>query len=257
MQRRVLPCLVALILLGGVRTSLADNLYFTSDFNTTSITITVDGSSRTLGGGGNIGATLNGTSLGYMYCLQYSVDVTVPGLYDTTKVTTNGQVYSGTQYVALTSNTSNTALFPAGGSNTSAQEIAWLIYNYGPTAGAAEGQGNYLPVQAGLQALIWQILTPGLTIDQSENDPGVWAAYSADYGNLTAAIAKGPLTNYTSDMYWMTPLTDASSTTTYQEQVAFNPSETTLSSVPEPGTMGMGAVGILFMSYCLRRRRLL
>jgi len=252
MQRRVLPCLVALILLGGVSISRADvSIDFTGAYNTTPISFTVGSSSYDLGGGGLIAATLTGTynntvynntQLTYMYCLQYNVDVYVGQSYGSTVVTSDGTTHG----VPLGH---NTALTNSGGSvkadisssAQAAQDIAWLVATEAPNATTGTEQ-------AGLQALIWAIITPGFQLTSTGD---IATNYDTYLGQL---LANNGLPNYTSEALWITP---ADSGGQYQAQVAYIQGETILSSVPEPGTMGMGAVGILFMSYCLRRRRLL
>ena len=103
----------------------SQDLTLTGQYNTTPISFT--GSNGVvyngLAGGGNLmGATLDGVLLPYVYCMQYAVDVYVPGDFPKTEVNREGYIDGPT------------GSFDGGTLVKNAGEVAWLMVNEAPGA---------------------------------------------------------------------------------------------------------------------------
>jgi hypothetical protein len=159
-------------------------------------------------GGGSIDPSyLNGSKLAYLYCIEPHTVVYVPVVYDGTVVTTNGYVHG----------------MPV----ATAGQIAWLLGHYG---NGGQGENAYA-----LQAAIWHLVDPAMTIDPSlstANEVYLYNYYLTSLGSNTGNI---------SDFLWISPLKTGSDTI-YQGLVG------PASSTPIPAAgwlLASGLVGLI------------
>jgi hypothetical protein len=149
----------------------ADTLVLTSTYST------IPFSTGNLGGGSLDGATLNGVALPWVYCLQVSVNVTVPGTYDETKVSTGGKLY-------------NSAWPPPNAAQ--AAQIAWLLWHY------AVGGSPNSDQEVALQAAIWHVEGFG------DLGGGASAGATTLYNTMLAGVGSGQ-SSLIGNFLWMTP----------------------------------------------------
>jgi len=189
------------------------------------------------GAGGNFGgigqATLNGTSLAYVYCIDLFDDISLNTSYNAS-VTNNGSVAQTTAHAIGNANSN--------GFINNAAAIAWLIDSQ---AGLAIS-GN---LQSGLQAAIWtelygpmggsgpnswNIVGMALPIQQAMLSDLAYLALASDFINTHS----NALIN---SVYWIDP---SNGTTQYQQQVGAN--AVNLSSMPsnQLSTLGFGSRAI-------------
>lgn len=163
-------------------------------------------------------ASIDGTPLPFMYCVEFFTDIYVPGTYNVT-YGRDGVVHG---YVV-----------------PNAGKIAWLLDHFGASATTQD-------LQEGLQAAIWkQIYGAAFNVAPTSagTGAGILAAYNADIaalGNNSAPVG---------DLLWISP-TNADGSYA-QAQVTITPIGSTNSlqlltapAVPEPGTIGAALSGI-------------
>lgn len=205
-------------------------------FNTENISFTVSGNPNpalnntyNVNGGNIVTSTLNGQNVPYLYCVQYHIDVYVPGIYDQTDVNVLGNI-------------DGVPLKNAG-------EVAYLMTHDAPLATTHD-------LQAGLQAAIWYEVTGGghggfVLGDSSKNSAGLIAAFQNDLAGLgigLGAIATSDGTGNTvalNNLLYLTPTDDNGRQ--YQGLVAL--------AAPEPSTVVMAATGCIALAGYSRRRR--
>ena len=144
-----------------------------------------NGSPLTDGGGSVDPSYLNGQLLAYLYCVDPWTVVYPNRTYNNTVVTTTGVIN--------------------GAPVNNAGQIAWLLTHYG-----TGGQGGNAYA---LQAAIWHVVDPTLTIDPnraSANQVTLYNSYLAALGNNTGNV---------SAFLWISPAV-SSSNTKYQGLVA-------------------------------------
>lgn len=173
----------------------ADSLYLSNSYNG-AIPLDLNGTPWESAGGGSLqGATLNGASLPWVYCVGLTTIVYVPGTYDQTYVNTAGQVYDNDFGPATSLHN-----VPAAG------QVAWLLSNYANGATTAVEQ-------VALQAAIWHVISaaPGGGYQSLGGIVSLDSSSSA-YGNSTTPgtyeydLAQlGANTGTISNFYWMTP----------------------------------------------------
>jgi len=163
--RGILATLVLSVL--APATASADmSLYLNGSYNQTQIDFTAGGTSHSVVGGGVVGGALDGQTINYLYCLQWSLDVVVPATYGHSLVNSTGQLHN--------------ANLPVGaGATDPAKEVAWLLVNRATLA------GTDVNMQAGLQALLWQEVTPGFVL--TSTNTVLVNAYNADVAALNQA----------------------------------------------------------------------
>ncbi len=154
--------LVACMLCIWVTSAQADLLSIGSTF--TYPMYLLHGTQQITDGGGSVDPSyLNGKQLTYIYCVEPWTVVYAPGTYNDTVVTTNGTIHG----------------LPLG----SAGQIAWLLEHYG-TGG--QGEQAYA-----LQAAIWHLVDPTLTIDPSRstsNEVYLYNYYLTSLGGNTGNV---------------------------------------------------------------------
>jgi hypothetical protein len=175
------------------------------------------------GGGSVTPAILNGQPLSFMYCVQFTVDVYVPGTYNT-DVTRDGKI-NGTML-------------------TNAAEVSWLVTNLAPTATTADQQ-------SGLQAAIWyEVAGGGLGGFRIGNNTGqINADFLADLallGITTPNTSDGSSATVApiSNLLYLTPFNADGS-----------PAQGQVTLVPEPSTTVMAGTAVVVVAFCQWRRR--
>jgi hypothetical protein len=203
-------------------------------FNTENINFAVTGNPNpalngvyNVNGGNIVTSTLNGQNLPYLYCVQYHIDVYVPGTYNNTDVDVLGNI-------------DGAPLKNAGG-------VAYLMTHYA-------AQATTQDLQAGLQAAIWYEVTGGgaggfVLGDSTKNSAGLVAAFQADLaglgiGNIATSDGTGN-TVALNNLIFLTPTDDSGRQ--YQGLVGL--------AAPEPSTVVMAGSGGLVLAGYLRRRR--
>ena len=203
-------------------------------FNTENINFTVSGNPNPalnntydVNGGNIVTSTLNGQNLPYLYCVQYHIDVYVPGTYNNTDVNVLGNI--------------------DGLPLKNAAEVAYLLTYDAPLATTRD-------LQAGLQSAIWYEVTGGghggfVLGDSTKNSAGLIAAFQSDLAGLGISnIATSDGTGNTAslnNLLYLTPTDDNGRQ--YQGLVAL--------AAPEPSTVVMAGSGGLVLAGYLRRRR--
>ncbi len=112
--------------------------------------------------------------------------------------------------------------------------------------------------QAGLQALIWSVVTPNFKLDptwDSNNSSALVSAYNSYKAALTTEIASG-LPALGSSVIFITPSTNGLNSNN-QALVGYTPGNIVVQSVvPEPSTIvGASMAGLMGLIYGLRQRR--
>jgi hypothetical protein len=136
-------------------------------------------------GGGSISATLNGQQLPFLYCVDISTVIYVPGTYSTS-INNGGQIHGKTV--------------------DNAAQVAYLIETYAYGVSSKDQS-------AALQAAIWHVIY-GFNLDASKSSAATIEAYST----YTTNIGTGDI----SLLAWITP-TSADGKTQYQGQVTMVP----------------------------------
>ncbi len=170
------------------------------------------------GSGSVTPATLNGQALPFMYCVQYLVDVAVPGTYNTV-VTQDGTI-NGTML-------------------TNAAEVSWLVTNLAPTAITADQQ-------AGLQAAIWYEVSGGGVggFRIGKNSGNINADYLADLAKL--GISSPDTSNgYTSTL--AAPISNLLYLTPFNANGTAAQGQVTLA--PEPSTVVMAGTALIVVAF--------
>lgn len=202
----------------------------------------------TVFGGDGSGATLNGVSLPWLYCVDLTHTVTVGGNYSASIVLTNGTVNNGDgPYSGL-----------VGGSTVAADRIAYLLLNF-----AGADQGNTLK-QAELQSAIWTVEygvggnnVSGFGITSINGNSGTGSGTPIAAALALVSLADGAVTTGDRNLVrWLTPA-NSSDFDSNGNQIAFNQGLVTglTTATPEPSTFliaGLGSLG--FMGYAARRR---
>jgi len=174
MRKRTLGSMFLLVTLAcvlGLGSACADTLFLPDISAWTPLTVTVSGSPVNEVGGTALGAILDTQALPWIYCLERTVTVNVPGTYDQTVVTNNGVIHG--------------ALLPG------AAQIAWLLDNYLSIALVPQSTN----AQA-LQAAIWHV-----------GDASVSLSSNSEYTTMINALtSNGGATGDISRYAWMTPL---------------------------------------------------
>jgi hypothetical protein len=228
---KMLPALAALsvvVALACGNRAYADTLYvgsppgpqFTITYNNSLFGGT--GTTTETGSGGNFqNSTLNGAALPWVYCTDIRNDITVPGTYDSTTVSTNG---------------SQTG--QPGGTVHNSDQVAWLLLN---NANAALTNTT---LEANLQAAIWyeEYGTSNITLTFTV---GSYAGAQA----LIAAIP-GSVSGYTSQVLWLSP--DSSGANGLPPGIY----QGLVTAVPEPSSLAVAGLGGLAMLMFLRRRKI-
>ena len=198
-------------------------------------------------GGGVFAATLNGIPQAATYCLDIRNDI-----------------YGWHEYDSIVNQTGDVYGYP----ETNAGAVAWLVDNIGLqyVPGAADAAAT-----AGLQALIWELVSPNLHSPQgtqtfhfvaASNDSGVVAGYNDALNALNIAANFNVNHNYASlDAWktaalWITPHPGTNSSTYSQAQVSAIPGAHPNAAVPEPSSLallGLGGIGSAIGA--IRRRR--
>lgn len=169
--------LVACILCFWVASAQADLLNLGGHF-TYPLYLLHDGVPLTEGGGSIDPSYLDGKLLTYLYCVEPWTVVYASSIYNNTIVTTDGTIH--------------------GASLAAAGQIAWLLSHYG-----AGGQGE---VAYALQAAIWHLVDPSLTIDPLRSTPHeveLYNNYLASLGNNTGNV---------NNFIWLSPGISGSNT---------------------------------------------
>jgi hypothetical protein len=222
-------------LAAGSRASADQVLSLTLDgnYNSTTIDFNYGSTAEHVSGGGVVGGSLAGVSLPYLYCLQWSLDVVVPNTYAQSLVNSSGNIHSG-----YLENPLGQQLSPLN-SVTAAENVAWLVVNRAPLAGSDANQ------QAGLQALIWQQVTPGFTLTSTNTN--LVNAYNADVTALAGATSQA-LAYDVSQVLFISPSTDGDVSNHNQALVGY--------IAPEPATLAMALSGLIPLGVVALRRRL-
>ena len=168
-------------------------------------------------GGGSINSsTLNGVALPFVYCVDINHNITVPGTYTPTPITTNGTVF--------------------GSAVNNAGQVAWLLDHY--AAGATTDD-----LQGGLQAAIWHTIYGAnyYIVAGGNSTSNMIADYNTDITGL------GSNTDPVSNIKWLSP---SDSNGTHYQALA------TKTNVPEPGVVALAAGMLISGSvFTVRRRR--
>jgi hypothetical protein len=241
-NRTPFALLAALALLSGGGAARAGQvLHLTGQYNPTAVHFSVNSTPSAVSGGGEISATLDGTAVDFMYCLQFSVDIYTNISYNNTTITADGTVQGG----PLPFNSSL-----AGSGLDASREIAWLMVH---EAQAAHGIGGDRAQEAGLQALIWQLVTPGFAMSTTLNSSAVLTAYHGYLADLQHAIAHNQIGDLRSSVLWITP-SKLGNQSVYQAQVGYIPSSQ-LTAVPEPSAGILAISGLIPLGILARRLR--
>lgn len=222
------------------------SLTLTGNYNPTKIVFKGNGSKHAVVGGGVTGGSLDGQAIPNLYSLEWQRDVVVPGTYKDSLVS-----HTGIHNQALPNGQN-------AGSEGSAIDVAWAIVTIAPTIGKADTAG-----QAGLQALIWSLVTSKFKLNTKKTASDVVSAYNADLTLLNSARSNGSLPNYTSDVVFISPSTNGEEKSKHtkadvnQGLLGYTPSVVVVSSVPEPSTMMAAASGLAPLALVVigRRRR--
>ena len=172
MRKRTLAsmlCLVTLAFVLCLGSARADVLYLPPIGAWTQVTVNVGSTPVVEYGGTGLGATLNNQALPWIYCLERTTSVNVPGTYNATIVTNDGSIH--------------------GSVLSTAGQIAWLLDNYlavVPHSSSAQA----------LQAAIWHVQDVNVTLSGNSE-------YTTMINALTAAgpSATGNIGNYA----WISP----------------------------------------------------
>ena len=186
----ILTVALAVVVLGSSM-ALADTLSLGGGYNTIYTSVDTNG----IGGGSIQNSTLNGTSLPWVYCVDYYDNVGVPALYSNTFVN-NGGTIAGSQ--TNSNNFGITGFNGTNGSQTSVNNfvaVAWLLQNF---ASKTVGDTN---AQIGLQGAIWNQIY-GMTLTNSNSNTAL-TDYNADLAALAAL--GGSVPNYVSNFDWLSP----------------------------------------------------
>lgn len=206
---------VALLGTAGA-TSAGQSLSLDGNYNHTTIDFKDSTGTHSESGGGSIGGALNGQPLSYLYCLEFNININVPGTYGDSVVSTTGQIHG----VPLANRL----------------EIAWLMLNVAPTI------GNSLDKQAGLQALLWDLTTTNFQLLSG----GDVATYYTQYKNQLSGAVLSPLDGR---VLFLSPSTDGDVSNHNQGLVG-------VWAVPEPTTIATTVAGVLTLAtFGLARRR--
>ncbi|HEY1603388.1 MAG TPA: PEP-CTERM sorting domain-containing protein [Pirellulales bacterium] len=161
---------------------------------------------------------LDGVPVPYLYCVEITTNINVPGSYFAT-LSDAGIVHGG-----LLSN---------------AGQVAWLLDNIAPGATSADAQ-------EGLQAAIWsQVFGAnfGLATGPGETSAAIQGFYNADLAAL------GTNTSPLSDVIWISPYNSDGSNAQGLVTSSSHP-------VPEPSTAILLGLGIAsLVGYSLRKRK--
>jgi len=191
--------------------------------------------SETASGGSIFTSTLNGVTLPWVFCVDITHNVYVPGDYNATTTNNQGIVNQG-----------GTGPFDGqvGGSTKVSDEIAYLLLHY---ANGVAGQQN--TAEGELQAAIWKLeYGSNITINSvnSDNSSTVLNAV-ANYVTLAQnAYTGGTAVGDRSQLTWLTPGITGSSTE-YQELVTI--------TTPEPSSFAIAGLAGLGMLFYARKRR--
>jgi len=178
---------------------------------------------QTVQGGNIAGSTLNSNSLPWVFCVDLAHTISPNGNYNNALATANGQV--------------NGAL--VGGSLTVANQIAYLLINY--------GQSSLGTLEGALQGAIWTL----------EYGTGVVSSIGSEgsIAQMTTWVNQALLANTTGDAALVTWLTPDQTNNNVQGLVTITNLQIQ-AIVPEPSTFAIAGLGALaFIGYGLRRRK--
>lgn len=175
-----------------------------------------------LSGGGSFDTSyLDGDELAWIYCVDLTTSVNLNQTYDTTTVSTTGEIYGAT--------------YPGVG------QVAWLLDQY-----ATSAQGN---TEKALQAAIWTTIHGDdwdLNPNNNTYDPD--GSVHTEYSNMLTAL--GNNTADVSNYLWISP-EKSSNTTRYQGLVGV---KVPGAVVPEPTTMMLFGIGLLGFAGITRKK---
>jgi hypothetical protein len=155
-------------------------------------------------GGSIVPASLDGTPLPFLYCVDLLHDIYIPNTYSAS-VTFDGKVHN--QIV--------------GGSLVTAGKVAWLLDQYATSAAASAAASDWTPTAA-LQAAIWEVIYES---QFTLNGPAsVLTQYNTYIDTFNTAVATGGGTASVANYAWLSPV---SGSTLMQGLVT---------RVPEPGS---------------------
>lgn len=198
-------------------------------------------------GGGVFGATLDGIPLAATYCLDIRNDI-----------------YGWTNYTSIVNQTGH--VYGNSNPEINAGAIGWLVAN----VGLEYAPGSpYQAATAGLQALIWELVSPNTYSPQglqtfhfvaASNSQAVVNGYNYALGKLNAAA--GGSNNYASldawktAVSWITPYPGLHGSLYAQAQVGAMPGAHPNVAVPEPSSLALLCLGGIGSAVgALRRRR--
>ena len=209
MRLPVFLCIVALAGFIGAGTLRADTLSVGGNFQ--GFSWTLDGSTLTNTGGSIDQSYLDNRALPFLYCIDITTEIYVPGDYNQTYVTNNGTIH--------------------GNPVNNAGQVAWLVNTYGFAAGqSTNGAGGFNPKVAALQAAIWSVIYDGE--DGRSHFVLTDTRFVTQYDSIMASL--GSNTDPLGSVLWITPK-DAG--VEYQGLV----------SVPEPNLIILLGLGLLMV----------
>lgn len=216
------------------------SLYLNGDYNNTAIKFSATNSSnqsvtRTERGGGVVGGSLDGTPISYLYCLEWEKSVLVPDTYGMTTVSDH-QIHG----VDLPKGSNGTL------DSNPAKDIAWLMVNYGTTLSTG---GQYK--QAGLQALLWSLVTKDFVLATNENghinnNQTLIDTYNEYNSKLQSDRNKMEYKNFaylSSGVKFITP--SKSDESSRQGLVGYTPGSLQTLATPEPSTLLGAIIGLI------------